>query len=338
MFSAFAPVRAADQQLPPAAAAVRAEALRPNQAADGRPLPLAAQWHMAHMPLDFQIALIRGGHHVLPFIACPDPDKDPAKKAKKQAALARPTIDDGMKQLAAWDMPFAVMGPQWEAVLTDHLKKWRSMPPEQSALVWSATATAATTKPTLKMLGVPYTPELYRGWVQYVMWTVQPRVAREWRSSGDHPRDNWWPQFSQIILAVDLVHADPVLSRFWRLGELVPNRAHAHPFNEEIPQKWKDVDRWFALDTSADPPRPWELKTRLPVFALARVIGVKPQREWLLYAHAPLGEKKGVEITIPEYGKVTADVAVAGSFYLVKEPGKSVEKVGDMGKVQAPPL
>lgn len=119
-----------------------------------------------------------------------------------------------------------------------------------------------------------------------------------------------------------------MLTRFWRQGELVPNRAHPHPFDKEIPEKWKNVDRWFSLDTNLDPPRPWELTTRLQIFSLARVIGTTPTREWLLYAHAPMGDRAKVEISIPDYRKVTVDVAFGGSFYLIKEVDGSVARVG----------
>ncbi len=549
-------IRGAEEATPPTALVIRAEALRANLDPQGRPLPLVAEWHERHMPLDFQMALIRGGHHLLPFVPFPNPSEDPAKaanKSKKKKLLAEgPSLEDSLKELSKWDLPFALMGTQWEGVLTDAKKKWRMMPPEQSALVWSATADAATTKPTLKQispfgaiapweeagrywadtpgmkalqdaypnpplvfmvsnneagnlrwhdvdkdkryverygadksdyfkrqvlgdgyieryhamfngmreglssdawkqnvrflaynafgpdnfgegagwkqyssitpdritwnwyawdgaipeaydngwqpaktafnlwscqtekfnsvfmkeealkanpnfwletvfwdghsfkktddatkdkhlryekLGVPYTPDLYGGWVQYVMWTVQPRVAREWRSSGDHPRDAWWPYFVQIIRAVDLVYADPVLTQFWRKGQLVPNRAHAHPFQDDIPDKWKNADRWFGLDTSIDPPRPWELKTRIPVYALAYVIGAKPKRQWLLYAHAPLGEKKNVEITIPDYRKVLTSLIIpGGNFFCISEADGSIMPVGDINSVPAAPL
>jgi proline racemase len=66
----------------------------------------------------------------------------------------------------------------------------------------------------------------------------------------------------------------------------------------------------------------------MPVFTLARVIGQKPRREWLIYAHAPMGDKKGIEITIPDFGPVTADISLGGSFCLVKEAEKSVTAVG----------
>jgi hypothetical protein len=178
-----------------------------------------------------------------------------------------------------------------------------------------------------KELGYEYAPERYQGWVQYTMWLLTPRVAREWRASTD-TKDRWWKHFEVVMESVDRVYEDPVLRRFWQKGELVPNRAHEHPFGTDIPKVFKDVDRWFALDTNLDPPRPWKLDTKLPVFALARVTGSRPSREWLVYAHAPMGDKKDVEITIPDYGKITVDVALGGSFYLVKEVNGDITQVG----------
>ena len=55
------------------------------------------------------------------------------------------------------------------------------------------------------------------------------------------------------------------------------------------------------------------------MFALARVIGEPGSREWLLYAHAPVKARRGVEITIPGHGKVRVDVTPGGDFYLVRE-------------------
>lgn len=505
------------------AEAIRAEAARPNQGPQGRPLPLAAHWHRMTCPLQWQIEMIKQGRHLLPWL----PTLLPEQAADK--ALAQ--NEEGLKQLRQWRMPFAlVTGGQWEATLYDPAKRWRSLPPEQSPLTWLAepvgdkqtgkqlspfgavapwrevgrywmdspgmrriqevypdpprvliisnneagdlrwhevekdkrylqkyggdkddefkrravgdgwieryrallggmreglasetwrknalfaaydamgpnhmgrpdfgaeggwkkysTTTqdriawdwyawqgaipsyydnhwqpdkavfnvwscqvemmnlvfmkqeACEVNPdfwfevifwdgnlpgkdndrykTYTALGYPPSPERYKGWVQYGLWLLVPRVAREWRSSADQ-RDRWWEYFKVIIESVDRVHGNPVLARFWRRGDLVPNRAHPHPFSAGIPEKWKHVDRWFHLDTSADPPRPWELTTRMPVFTLARVIGAKPRREWLLYAHAPMGDRKGVEVAIPDYRAVTIDAALGGSFYLVDE-------------------
>jgi hypothetical protein len=175
--------------------------------------------------------------------------------------------------------------------------------------------------------GYPYTPERYAGWVQHNIWTTAPRVAREWRGSADN-KDRWWAYFEQVIKAVDRVHNDPVLTKFWRKGELVANRAHRHPFDDRIPKNWQNVDRWFGLDTSLDPPRPWKMDTKLPVQAIARKLGEQGRREWLVYVHATMEPVEGVEIMIPDYGKIKVDAAIPGNFYHVKEADRSVTEVG----------
>jgi hypothetical protein len=175
--------------------------------------------------------------------------------------------------------------------------------------------------------GVPYTPAVYAGWVKHNLWMLTPRVAREWRASADD-KDRWWPYFEQIVNAVDVIHRDPVLTRFWRKGELVANRRRPHPFNDRVPAKWQGVDRWFNLDTSLDPGGKWTLKTELPVMAVARVLGEKGRREWLVYAHATKTDRADVELTIPDYGKVKVSPPVAGGYYWVKEADRSVTDVG----------
>ena len=76
-----------------------------------------------------------------------------------------------------------------------------------------------------------------------------------------------------------------------------------------------------------DPERPWKRETELAVFSLALVMGKPGNRQWLLYAHAPLAEQKAVEITVPEYGPVTVDVTRGGSFYLIDEKTKAAAAV-----------
>ncbi|MFP4027299.1 MAG: hypothetical protein ACLFWL_05865 [Candidatus Brocadiia bacterium] len=180
-------------------------------------------------------------------------------------------------------------------------------------------------------------PARYRGWVQYGMWLLLPRAAREWESSTS-PHESYWHNMKEIIRAVDLVHVDPVLKRFWRHGHLVPNTEQHHPFNTDLLEKYEEENRWFRLETSLDPERPWKLTTPMPIWALARRIGQKPSREWLIYAHAPLGDKKGVEVTVPEYKKITMDVEMGGSFVLVSEKTESVRPVGDLAQVEVAPV
>jgi hypothetical protein len=77
----------------------------------------------------------------------------------------------------------------------------------------------------------------------------------------------------------------------------------------------------------------WEVR----VFALALVRDETPKRQWLVYAHSPLADRRDVELTIPEYGKITVDVSIGGSFYEVHEANKSVRAV-EMFMKQRPGL
>ncbi|MFW6106877.1 MAG: hypothetical protein ACOC8H_01825, partial [bacterium] len=183
--------------------------------------------------------------------------------------------------------------------------------------------------------GMEYTPALYRGWTQYVMWTLTPRVAREWRASA-FDKENWREYFDEIVNSVDVVHADPVLTRFWRQGELVPNPERKHPFQSAVPKKFQDEPRWFHLPTSTDPTGSWELSSEIPVYSLARVIGDRPNREWLVYAHAPKGAREEVTVTIPVSREITVDVPVEGAFYHVREGSDTVTQVGDHAQLRAP--
>lgn len=174
--------------------------------------------------------------------------------------------------------------------------------------------------------GQAYNPERYGGVARFGMWLLRPRAVREFRGWTEL-RSVQGPYFLAVVEAVDEVHGDPMLRRFWRKGRLVPNRKHAHPYRIDLPEEYKNMDRWFLLDTSLDPKRPWKLDTELPVFALARVMGAASQREWLVYAHAPLGMRRGVEVVVPEYRPVKIDVPPSGAFYQVVEKTGTVTPV-----------
>ncbi len=182
--------------------------------------------------------------------------------------------------------------------------------------------------------GQDYGPARYRGFVQYGMWLLRPRAVREFRGWTD-TREDMMPYFGQVLAAVDRLYRDPTLQRFWRKGRLVPNRDVKHPYQANVPEDVAKLDRWFLLDTSATPERPWKLDTVIPVFASALELGEGPfegsknrppsTREWLIYAHAPLGERKDVTIALPGFGPVTADVAVGGTFIHVTEEARQVK-------------
>ena len=185
--------------------------------------------------------------------------------------------------------------------------------------------------------GEVYTPARYEGLVQFGLWLLRPRVVREFRGWLETV-EYAGPYFDAILDAVDRVYADAVLRKFWRRGDLVPNRLHAHPYQSDVPKEYKDVDRWFLLDTSLSPreltePRafdnaaPPRSQTEIPVFALALALGEEDRREWLVYAHAPRGARTGVTISLPGFGDLAADVPQSGSFYHVKNEGRQVTPV-----------
>lgn len=175
-----------------------------------------------------------------------------------------------------------------------------------------------------------YPPARTLGWVQFGMWLLRPRAVREFRGHATplKPVKEYW---LQTVKAVDRVYANKTLEEFWRFGRLAGNRAHRHPYQKDIPEKYAKIHRWFLLDTSLDPPRPWTMKTNLPAFSMALVRGKKGSRRWLLYAHSPLADRKGVRITIPDYKDVTVNVPRAGVFCLIEETGDKTSIV-DLGQ------
>ncbi len=86
--------------------------------------------------------------------------------------------------------------------------------------------------------GQTYSPERTAGWVQFGMWLLRPRVVREFRGHAT-PLAPVEPYWMETVKAVDRVYADKTLEEFWRFGELVPNTAHTHPYQVDIPEKYK---------------------------------------------------------------------------------------------------
>jgi len=83
----------------------------------------------------------------------------------------------------------------------------------------------------------------------------------------------------------------------------------------------------FLLSTNLDPAQPWSLSTVIPVFALARVIGTTPNRQWLIYAFSPQANRTGVQVTIPGYRTVGVNATIGGAFSLVDEVSGLVRDV-----------
>ncbi|HVN44314.1 MAG TPA: hypothetical protein VMT66_03605 [Steroidobacteraceae bacterium] len=163
-----------------------------------------------------------------------------------------------------------------------------------------------------------WSPLRYGGLTQFGMWLLRPRVVREFRNATDD-RIRFGPYFSQILAAVARVHEDPTLREFWRSGRLVVNPRGGHPYQAALPSEIAAAARWFLLDSTANPARPWTLSTPLPVFALALERGERPHREWLVYAFAPLDLEHESQIAIPGGPEMKITATTAGSFSLVRE-------------------
>ncbi len=174
--------------------------------------------------------------------------------------------------------------------------------------------------------GQEYNPDRYGGMVKFGMWVLRPRVVREFRFWDDTVKESG-AYFMAVADAVENVHANPILRKFWRHGLLVANNQREHPYQINIPEEYRNVERRFLLDTSVDPPRPWKMSTELPVFVLALVLGESPEREWLIYAHSPLKERKDVEVSLPGYGPIRIDVRPVGNYYHVVEKDKGIKPI-----------
>lgn len=171
--------------------------------------------------------------------------------------------------------------------------------------------------------GQQLTPERYGGMVQFGMWLLRPRVLREFRNPQDD-RIRFGAYFDAILAAVRRVHENPTLAEFWEHGRLLANPTGGHPYEEALPAELATPPRWFLLDATANPPRPWQLSTPLEVFSLALERGTAHKREWLVYAFSPQNDSLETDVQIPGAGHYRVKALRGGSFTLVTEAdGKS---------------
>lgn len=182
-------------------------------------------------------------------------------------------------------------------------------------------STGNTPKPcTYKALGQTVDEDRYEGWLQFGLWACRPKTLREWRWS--QTRREWWQTYcDRFLQLVERVHNNSTLTQFWRNGTLVVNPSQNHPYNQYLPPRYIKEERWFLLDCDVNPsPIRFKYPYRdINVFALAYRLGSAPNRQWLIYAHAPKGDLKDVLITVPGYGNITINVDSAGTFYTINE-------------------
>lgn len=171
-----------------------------------------------------------------------------------------------------------------------------------------------------------YDADRYGGMVQFGMWLMRPRTVREFRGWTER-RSLQGQYFLAVVEGVDRVWSNATLADFWRHGRLVANVAHEHPYQAQLPPEYKSRQRWFLLDSDQDPPRPWGAGTELSVLSLALVKGDSGDRQWLIYAHSPLADRKDVKVTLPGYGEVSINPPPRGVFYHVLEKTKNVVEI-----------
>ena len=93
---------------------IAAEAAKPNGDAKGYPLPLLGHWNTGQrqggFSPDWQMAMIRQGHYLLPWFLMPGPGEDSTPIAYYESAI---------KQAARLHLPISLVSTQWERLLTD---------------------------------------------------------------------------------------------------------------------------------------------------------------------------------------------------------------------------
>ena len=121
--------------------------------------------------------------------------------------------------------------------------------------------------------GQTFTPARYRGWAQFGMWLLRPRVVREFRASTE-VREPWRPYFRAVALGRGSRLRQPGLGAVAGArrvgGEPRPWPTHSRLTS---PRSTGRIDRWYPVGHDLDPKRPWEMTTNLPVFSLALVRG-----------------------------------------------------------------
>jgi len=168
-------------------------------------------------------------------------------------------------------------------------------------------------------LGQTWNDLRYEGWLQLMMWLLRPQSIREFRWWND-PVAPWQPYLERSIRCVERVHDSPVLSRFWKHGTLRYSQL-CHPYNKHVSSLHAGF--WPCQHASTNPTGGWSLRTPLPVWATT----LEHQGEYLLYAHAPLGDEHDVRIEVPNLDGVDVPVVPReGAFWHVRP--LAVDRIG----------
>jgi len=185
-----------------------------------------------------------------------------------------------------------------------------------------------------KAKGQEMPPERYGSYIKWGMWLTRPRVVRDFKYSTDTREDSWeW--YQTIVDAVDEVHVNPTLERFWKYSEPVLLTDIPHPYGErdefwpELFYNGNERMRWHQLpnDITYEPDYSDDWGSThgktFNVWIMANLIGTSPEREWLIYAYTPLETQMNVVAELPEYGNITLTAKRGGTYYLVRESGSN---------------
>jgi len=158
----------------------------------------------------------------------------------------------------------------------------------------------------------------YSGFVKFGMWIARPTAVRHF-SSRDETLSDFGLSLEGIMEAVDEINQDSVLASFWKSSDLIMNPNVQHPYRTNVPPEYASALRWAALSTSLDPPRPWNLKTELPVWVLGLVQRkLEGSPRWLLLAQSPQELISSVQVEVPELGSVQIRATPSGCYYLIE--------------------
>lgn len=174
--------------------------------------------------------------------------------------------------------------------------------------------------------GQTYTPERYAAYVLFCMYLLRPASVREFRLHPENYQDTI-DYFKKVIVGIQELHDSDVLSKFYLEGKLVVNTAREHPFSDKVWHQFDGKDRWFWLDVDVNPSYPWDKTTEINVFAGALMLGEIPNRQWLIFASAPLKTYPQVSITIPGYSVVSVPIEKPFSMWVISEKTRRVSEV-----------
>jgi PKD repeat protein len=177
-------------------------------------------------------------------------------------------------------------------------------------------------------------PERYGAFVKWCMWLTRPRAVRDFKYSTETRAESWqW--YEAIVDAVDEIHVNPTLERFWKYSEPVLLTDIPHPWQHrdefwpELFYNSNERARWYQLPniltyepTSGDDYS--TIHSRIfNVWIMANVMGTFPEREWLIYANSPLEAEMDVTAILPGYGTINLTAERGGTYYLVRESGSN---------------